>query len=79
MIVEWGTYCEDGAAETGSTAGSEESQEDREDHDGQTQSEAANTSLPGVGVDVVILAQELSLQLLQVGNTLPFEYLREKK
>ena len=78
MIGEWGTYCEDGAAETGSTAGSEESQEDSEYHDGQTQGETSNTALPGVRVDIVILAQELGPQLLQVGNTLPFEYLRRK-
>ena len=69
MIGEWGTYCEDGAAETRSTAGSEESQEDSEDHDGQAQGETTNTSLPGVGVDIVVLAQELGPQLLQVGNT----------
>ena len=73
-----GTYGEDGAAEAVSAAGSEESQEDGEDHDGQSQGETTNTSLPGVRVHVVVLAQELSLQLLQAGNTLALEYLETK-
>ena len=60
----WGTYGEDGAAEAVAAAGGEQGQEDSEDHDGQAQGETANTSLPGVRVDVVVLTQELSLQLL---------------
>ena len=69
------THREDGAAETGPAAGRQESEEDSEDHDGEAQGEAAHTALPGVRVDVVVVAQELLLQLLQAGDTLALEYL----
>ena len=73
-----GTYSEDGAAEAVSTAGCEQSQQDGEDHDGQAQHEAPDSSLPGVGVDVVVLTQELLLQLSQTGDALALEYLRRE-
>ena len=69
VLIDIQTYCENRAAEAVAAAGREEGEHHGEDHDGQPHREAGDTSFPGVGELLVILAKHLLFQFVKIGNT----------
>ena len=72
------THHEDRAAKTVSAAGSEESQDHSEDHDGKTKDKTSNATLPGMGELIIIIVLELLDQDVGVGDALTLKDLKQR-